>query len=341
MNKILNVNITPEIIALIYETEKRWKNGYVRGTTEQSKRNNTMNTSILASIGDSLANEYEKTLANVNYWEFDKDNNHSDSVELDDIELTLRQNKYKGYISPKGANSVSAVPVSFVGDLIAFYRTGRTLLTATKLINEDYDRIEEVKPTDIQVGDFIIERESQRDLIRDIADVILKNNNCFEMRETARKWKEALEVESVFSDKDAIYEKLQAAGCTRGKLTIHNWLTDDMITPSSKEDIIHIAKATDDSVLLEIVEQVFDAGRIIKSAHIQAGRHLAEKLRINLANALFAKGSIDSFNVWQPIEIEIENIGLVKLLKTIDIGPEVLIDASITNRLINANRVTI
>jgi hypothetical protein len=214
------------------------------------------------------------------------------------------------------------------------------LLTATKLINEDYDKIEEINPINIQIGDFVIEREIQRDLIRDIADMILKRRNCLTLRETAHKWREALAVESVFSDEDTIYEKLTSVGCTRGRMTVHNWLTDEsMITPFSKDDITYIAKATDDSILHEMVDQVFDAGKTIKSAHIQAGHHLAEKLRTTLADVLSTRENIDRFNVWQPIEINIENIGLIKLLKVIDIGSEVFVNAASANKLIDTNKV--
>jgi hypothetical protein len=339
MNKLLNSNITPEIVTFLYEIEKSWKNGYTQYTMEQQKRSNAMNASILASIENELADDYEEKTKGP--WATgDGNNEYSELEELDEIELTLRQNKYRSYISPTGEDSIAAIPVSFVGDLIAFYRMGHTLLTATKLINEDYDKIEEVKPVDIQTGDFVIERETQRDLIRDIADVILKNSNCLELRDTAYKWKEALEVESVFYDADIICEKILAVGCTRAKTTIHNWLTDDsMITPLSKDDIVYIAKAMDDEVLLEMVEQVFEAGKKIKSAHIQAGHHLAEKLRVNLAEGLSEVGNLDGFNVWQPIEVEIENIGTIKLLKVIDVGAEVLVDSTSTNRLIDTNRV--
>jgi hypothetical protein len=125
-------------------------------------------------------------------------------------------------------------------------------------------------------------------------------------------------------------------------MTLRNWLTDDyMITPQSKEDIVYIAMATDDQILLEMAEDVFDAGRTVKRAHIQAGHHLAKELQRSLAQVLSAQESIDGLNVWQPIEIEIEHIGVVKLLKVIDVGTEVLIDAAGTNRLINTNRVVV
>ena len=338
MNRILNANITAGVITLVYEIEKRWKNGYLRNSHNQLTRNNAMNASILKTISDGITADFED--AKDEPAVETKEREAVDSSELEDIELTLSRNKYRRYISPTQVDSVQAIPVSFVSDLISFYRLGRTILTATKLIDADYDKIEEIKPAEIQAGDFIIERETQRDIIRDIADIILVNSGYSGLREIARKWKEALEVESVFSDEDAIYEKLKDVGCTRGRMTVHNWIDDnDMITPSSKDDIVFIAKATEDSVLLEMVDQVFDAGKVIKSAHIQAGHHLADKLRSNLAAALSSKESIDGFNVWQPIELDIEDIGLVKLLKVIDVGSAVYVDASSTNRLIDTNRI--
>ena len=334
MNKILNSNITPEITVLLYENERRWKNGYIRNNLELSRRNDAFNMNILSLINRDLEAglKEDRAISVISSQEPD---------ELEEIEITLRQNKYRRYISSSAVNSVEAVPVSFVGDFLAFYKISRTLLTATKLINGDYENIEEVKPFAIQSGDFVIERETQRDLIRDIADIILKNSGCFDLRNVVYKWKEALEVESVFSDEETIYEKLQAVGCARSRATVHLWLTDnDMITPQSKDDIAFIAKATEDSVLLEIVDRVFDAGKIIKSVHIQAGHHLAEKLKTSLSTYLISMGNIDSFNTWEPIEVEIENIGNIKILKVIDVGTEVFVDEAITNKLIDTNKFT-
>ena len=45
-------------------------------------------------------------------------------------------------------------------------------------------------------------------------------------------------------------------------------------------------------------------------------------------------GKIDPFNFWEPIEINVEGIGTVKILKIIDIGSMVQVDSSDTNRLI-------
>ena len=44
--------------------------------------------------------------------------------------------------------------------------------------------------------------------------------------------------------------------------------------------------------------------------------------------------SIDAFNVWDPIELELEGIGTIKILKIIDIGERISVPNSIVNRLI-------
>ena len=337
MNRILNSYTTPIIKLLLYEPEKLWKNGYFRNKSKLSSRNNSNNAKILNVIGSELDARIDREGILNNHSEVET----QDMNTLEEIELTLKQSKYRHYFSSHGGNSeVKAIPISFVGDYLAFYRTGRTLLTATKLINEDYEKIEEIKAVNIKVGDFVIERETQRDLTRDIADVILRNGGCLELRDTSRKWKEALEVESVFSDENTIYEKLRDVGCTRSRLAVRLWLNDNnMITPQSKDDIAYIAEATGDTVLSEIVDNVFEAGRVIKSAHIQAGHHLAQSLKSSLASSLTWMGSIDSFNVWDPIEVSVENVGNIKILKVIDVGAEIIIDAANTNRLLNTNRI--
>lgn len=339
MNMILNSNITPEITVLLYEIEKRWKNAYMRSNKESSKHINALNLGILSSIDDTLEADFKDKEDDGTSIICDTGSGLQEGNELEEIELILRHNKYRQYISPTSGDRVEAIPVSFVGDLIAFYRTSHTLLTATRLIRDDYEKIEEVKPVDIRAGDFIIERETQRDLIAETADVILENSGLTGLREMAHMWKESLNIESNFSDENTIYEKLSVSGCKRSRMTVHLWLDDNnMITPLSRDDLIYIAKATEDSVLLEMVDKVFEAGKTIKRAHVQAGHYLAGKVKTNLASTLAAMG-FDGFNIWKPIDIEIEDIGMIKILKVIDVDPEVSVDATSTNRLIDTNRV--
>jgi hypothetical protein len=58
-------------------------------------------------------------------------------------------------------------------------------------------------------------------------------------------------------------------------------------------------------------------------------------LRSRIVEALKEYGDIDSFNIWKPIEMQVEGIGTVRILKIIDIGTPVIVDIADTNRLID------
>ena len=178
-------------------------------------------------------------------------------------------------------------------------------------------------------------RESDRDLVKEMADALLVRAGKAELRELSAKWKEALVIESLFYSPEEIYSKLQKAGCTRGYQAVRSWITDDdMIAPQSKQDLGHIAAVTESGVLKEKLDLVYEAAQTVKSAHVQAGKALSLQLRNKISSALKEFGDIDPFNLWDPIEMEIEDIGLVKILKITDIGAPVIVDIADTNRLI-------
>lgn len=156
------------------------------------------------------------------------------------------------------------------------------------------------------------------------------------MREMAGKWKEALEIETLFYSDDEIYQHLKDAGCSKEQQSVHGWIhDDDVIAPQSKQDLEYIAVATGSSVLKELLDQVYDAAQIVRSAHVQAGRVLSKQLRSRVVAALKEYGDIDPFNIGEPIEMQVDGIGKVRILKIIDIGMPVTVDIADTNRLID------
>jgi hypothetical protein len=188
---------------------------------------------------------------------------------------------------------------------------------------------------ELKIGDFVIVREAQRDLVKDIADIILANNGKSELRSLAMKWKDALEIESIFSSTEDIFNKLKKIGCTKDFPTISSWITDeDRISPRDKDDLVAIAKVTEDEVLLEKIDEIYEAGKEVRRAHVMAGRYLSDELKKNIAHELQSYGKIDPYNIWEPVSIQLEDIGIVKILKIIDIGSEIVVDAGDANRLI-------
>lgn len=262
--------------------------------------------------------------------------------EYEEIEFVLRENKYRQYIAHGGqkaaAETIEAIPVNFVGGYLAFYRTSHRLLSATNIIVNDADKLREDDkklPGALKLGDFVVVRESDRDLIKEMADIILERSGKRDVRALSNKWREALEIETLFYTSEEIYKKLQAAGCTKGYATVRSWiLDDDVIAPYYKEDLEHIAKITGSTVLQDLLDQVYDAAQVVRNAHIQAGRALSIQLRNRIVESLNEYGDIDPFNIWEPIEMQIDGVGTVRILKVIDIGAPVVVDIADTNRLI-------
>ena len=335
MRKILYGFNTQIYTVLLYDYEKRWKN---YDTTKWNTALDSFQNRQAIEKSFNTEKIHVSTSRFTPVQPVPEDTPKTD--EFAEIEGVLRENKYRQYVASggqKAANETTeAIPVNYVGGYLAFYRTGHKVISATNIIMNDADKIDSVLPEQLKMGDFVVVRETSKDLIREMADVILNRSGKTEMREMAGKWKEALEIETLFYSDDEIYQHLQDAGCSKGQQAVHGWIhDDDVIAPQSKQDLEYIAVATGSSVLKELLDQVYDAAQIVRSAHVQAGRVLSMQLRNRIVEALKECGDIDPFNIWEPVEMQVDGIGTVRILKIIDIGTPVTVDIADTNRLID------
>jgi len=248
--------------------------------------------------------------------------------------------RFRKYVSNGGSKAIGevteALPVNYVGGKFAFYKTSHKMVAVTDIVLENKGDFKMLLPTELKMGDFIVVREAQHDLIRELADSLLRNSGKEDARTLARKWLDALNMESVFSSLEEIYQKLRHAGCTKNQVTIRQWMkNEDIIAPHDKNDLVYIAKATEDAVLLEKMDAVYEAGKEVKRAHIQAGKTLSGLLKRQIAKRLQELGGIDPYNIWEPITLQLDEIGTVKVLKVIDIGSVMMVDSSTINRLLD------
>ncbi len=335
MRKILYSFNTQSYTVLLYDYEKRWR----KYTT--AKWNAALdNTQNRRAIERSFTTEAIQVSTQRFMQSETKDYEIPKEDEFSEIEQVLRENKYRQYVASggqKAANETTeAIPVNYVGGFLAFYRTGHKVISASGIIEQDADKIEMKLPAELKMGDFVVVRETDHDLVKEIADVILDHTGKTDLRALSSKWKEALTIETLFYSAEEIYEKLKKVGCTRGYQAVRSWITDDdMIAPQSKQDLEHIATVTGSGVLKEKLNQIYEAAQAVKAAHVQAGRVLSLQLRNRIASALNEYGDIDPFNIWDPIEMQVDDVGLVRILKIIDIGTPVIVDIADTNRLID------
>lgn len=320
---------------LLYDCEKRWKNAHSR--VWKSKLSSSNNSEIVSKSFSPRSTDKNIEFVSRNEEKIGK---ITESVlqEQDDVDIIIQENKYRQYISrgnSQGGTDVEAKPISFIGGEIALFTRGHKSLVTTNIIHQKSNRIEEKETDELKVGDFIAIRETSKDIIREVADKILLASGKEGIRERVAIWKEALRIESMFSSIDEIYEKLKEQGCTRNITTVKNWVySESIIIPQSKEDLIAIARASSDEVLIEKVDTVYDEGSLIKRAHIKAGNILSERLTNSVAKTLASENKFDPYNVWDPIELVIDDVGPVNIYKIIDIS-----QSWITTNSINTNKI--
>lgn len=331
MRHILYNYNSKNYIVLLYGCERKWKNAHTKswdGALNRAvKIENLLKVIIEGNADASILKEKQLNIK-------------EEPDEIEEIETTLRDNKYRKYVVDSGDRGtidlVEAIPVNFVGGLLAFYKSTHKMISVTGIILSEEKDIKTIVPAEIKTGDFIVVRESKRDLIRDFADILLSKSGKKNLRQLASRWRETLELESVFSSFDIIYSKLRMAGCTKTQFTVRQWLNnEDIIAPQAVEDLHHIAEAMADEVLMGKLDIIFEASKEVKKAHIQAGKKLSELLRHQIAKKVQELDIQDPYNIWEPITLQIEEIGTVKILKVIDIGKAMMVDSSSTNYIID------
>lgn len=331
MKRILYSYKTQKYLVLLYDYEERWKSPHIKIWNK-----------ILHKGSNKRIIENVLSLKHTDFLEYstNKSTQVAQQDELDEIELVLRENRFRKYVSNGGSKAIGevteALPINYVGGNFAFYKTSHKLVSVTDIVLENKGDFKMLLPTELKMGDFIVVREAQHDLIRELADSLLRNSGKEDARNLARKWLDALNMESVFSNLEEIYQKLRHAGCTKNQVTIRQWMkNEDIIAPHDKDDLVYIAKATEDAVLLEKMDAVYEAGKEVKRAHIQAGKTLSVLLKRQIAKRLQELGGIDPYNIWEPITLQLDEIGTVKVLKVIDIGSVMMVDSSTINRLLD------
>jgi len=331
MQRILFSYNAEKYLILLYEYENKWKNAHA--SMWRDSYNKDENKDI---VKKSLGKEIHYVIKD--YIVSEQDTLHQDHFtdDMEEIDLILREHKYRKYISNHETETIEAIPVGFAGGFFAFFTPTRKLITVTEIIVNRAKKISIKPANELNVGDFIVIRETQKDLIREIADLILTASGKEQCRQKASEWRDALTIEAVFCEFDDLYDRLYSAGCTKDKLTVKRWLNDeDTIIPQDKSDLIAIATALNDSELLEKTDEIYAAGRTVMSAHIKAGRVISEKLRRCIADEIYLKQRIDPYNIYHLIPLYIDDVGKVNVLKITDINKEpVIIEAGNANKLI-------
>jgi len=287
MSSILSPPIADPMVLLLYDVECRWHQQFSeqRHTMRQSRTSLKGRSAIFPSMNgwkqpsppDGLHEEVD----------FELDDFKQVQTEIDDGFRTRILDQVRSGASDA---DVKARMIVFAGGFFGLFTDNYKLNVVTHLLDGSFvgdDEKASVKlaaAKELVLGDQVVFRPKSRDLIREVADTLLKPGQ----RETAGLWQIALRSymkEHGLSD-EMVCQRLQAAGCKAGDPAIRNWINyDGMIAPQQYEtDVRVIAKVTGDAELSSSIDAVIDAIKHVRSAHQQlAPRVIAKQVRNSAA----------------------------------------------------------
>jgi len=264
-------------------------------------------------------------------------------IDILDFELKLKKYKYSGYKFEQGTTGIKekARVLEFSNNQFAFFTESHQALILTKLLGgqQDAKEIPRKNIKDLKVGDYILFRDSDKDLIREIADKKLEGEGLNHILELSGLWKIELHKLYIRLDQnfDKLYELLSKVGCRRHSSTIKGWLfSEHIIGPRYPDDIKLIATAAESEELLTNYENILEAISIVRGAHLQASYYLTKKLLVELPSIFNEHRDYRGSFLDGPIVIELEDFGQIKMLQIEEIGEEwIEVDKGFTNHLIS------
>lgn len=327
MRNIIFCNNESEIFILLSSVELKWKKTHISKWEKISKNESRH------EFDRYFTTIVSKPVINTE----DNDNDHID--EIDNINNSIQKNRYRKYCSQNAGNDpIDAIPVTFVNGYFTFYKESSDVITVTDIINsfsEDSRAI--IKAVNkIQVGDFIVIRETERSLIRELADNILGKEGKKEYREISSRWKNKLLEKCKVCSVRELHEKVKKEGSTIGLQAFRSWINnDDFIAPQDKDNLLYIAIALKDNYLINNIKKITEACAIVNAAHKKAGFEISNKLKKEVSKFLSKMPNLGMIDIWEPIELQLDELGKIKILKVILIGDPITVDSINTNRLLS------
>lgn len=247
-------------------------------------------------------------------------------IERIDFRSMVRRNIFSGTNKSasvqRDANSLEeCVLVFFDNDRYAYFYPKHKVITVTKIVNRVEDVAYGKEARYLKPGDIIAESSGDKDIIREIADKMMKADGKEGMRDVAVKWLDMLAEVAKGRTVREIAEILNEydADCSEQQCRI--WLAGEIVMPRGLNVLYAIGKAARNipgqeeaaERFFSGIEDIYRCGSEIHGYHQSAGRELrrrmaqkAEEIRQCAVNGM--EGSI-------------EGIGEIKLYKVEDIDP--------------------
>ena len=272
--RLKNLSITPDIRILTYPFEQEWFERHQVRERVRS-RSNQMDARMLSDVLG-----IERRFLSFSKGASDKDKSLGEkeiSLDLPVFRLEDRIARRRVAHSPLASSAEDGRKAQF----IQFYGGCYALLTEwaeLPMLNDLIDGANREKAkffsrtaSQLSAGDFVLFRAAgDKEFTRLIAEESLGVHEYQRIREVAERWK--LPLRRLGNSPSEVQRKLASSGLSRTPPTVAGWLGNpDRIGPRDDGDIEFIATLAGDSELLSIKDDVRDAIKRIRGAHLTAG----------------------------------------------------------------------
>jgi DNA-binding phage protein len=325
MNKLMNHHIGKELVLLFYPHENIWH-------LNIQAKNNRIDQQINRNIDFAAVFALDKEHINIVGIKEDKESKEDivEYEEMPDFEYKIREYSYSKYIN-KGINAVEtqkAKLVTFTQGKFAFLTKNHRLIVINDLLkgNKANKDISRRSIDDIRIGDFVLFKETDKDLIKEIAESKLEEQGLGHIKRDTGLWREALikaykEANENINTLVAIFHK---AGCTRHLLTIKKWINDeDVIGPQDENDLQYIAKVAKYQEFNRKLDAVRSAISVMRSCRHAASDYITDRL-LRYLPEIIKQEKINTESNNKSMMIDLDNFGKVYILRIEDISKDYL-----------------
>lgn len=303
---------------ILYDFENSWRSGYIRRfdsclphekLTGTAKRIGFSAKAISNKPVDQIDEDY---FAGIGDYNFDKD-----------LFVSVLGNNGTANDS---SDSVEVLPVLFKTNEIGLFTPNHKMIDITELCSGESEQPVYKEASKLSSGNIVIIRESNRDIISEIADRMLRDADRYDLRITSGSWIKVLQDYAEGKSISFILDEMNKNGASCTEQQIRYWLLGETICPADKNSLIAIGKISGNDTFLGAIDDVFKAGAAVRTYHKIAGRKLTGQLKAKAAE-------ITSAALIGKTAIELPEIGRIKILTVEDI-----FETEITNRA-RANRL--
>lgn len=310
--KIKQTYCYKKLTYILYDYENSWRSGYVRRFDSclpherlivAAKKIGLKSHGISAKPADQVE---DVPYSDIGDYNFDRD-----------LFANAIGSAGKSYES---SDSVEVVPILFKTNEIGFFTPNHKMIDITDLCSGENDYPVYKMASRVSKDNIIIIRESNKDIISEIADEMMQKNGVLELRAKAEKWVLLLQEYAEGKSIHFILNVMEKYGVECSEQQLRNWLLGETICPSDIKYLVALGEMSNNDEFLHSVEDIFNAGRTVRKYHQVAGKELTKQLkaRANELRIAAQNGMLSS---------NIEGIGKIKILTV-----EEVFDMEITNR---------